>query len=334
MAKGYRIIGLLSLLLALPMVAKKPVLPNAFTGTLSVEQKQQFTYYWYAAKQALLNERYPDAMVLLQFCEQLNPHDGQTQELLGIMYDALGDHERAFAAYEKAFTYNPHDQWPRYVRALLSRQTAEGRRQALTALEQAHQVNPKDEDLLEQLRRLYLSVGQCKKALGVQDEIDAIRGYDVYSAYNRMSTYAVWGKPKKAIAEADKWLETEPTNIQFMLYRIELMERSGAKTKDLIEWYERVLKIDPRNLMVMNNYAYLIATHGGDLRQAEQMSQITIREEPDNPVYLDTYGWIMYLQGQNDLALFYLRKALDKSDENTQIEIRTHLNAVMMKTKK
>lgn len=303
-------------------------------GALSVERQQQFTYYWYAAKQALLDERYPDAMVLLQFCEQLNPNDGQTQELLGIMYDALGDHERAFAAYEKAFSCNPHDQWPRYVRALLAEQTPEGSKKALSVLERAHQVNPKDEDLLEQLRRLYLSVGQCQKALGVQDEIDAIRGYDVYSAYNRMSTYAVWGKAKKAIAEADKWLENEPTNVQFMLYRIELMERSGAKTKDMIEWYERVLKVDPRNLMVMNNYAYLIATHKGDLRKAEQLSQVTIREEPDNPVYLDTYGWIMYLQGQNDLALFYLRKALDKSDERTQSEIRYHLNAVMTKTKK
>ena len=92
--------------------------------------------------------------------------------------------------------------------------------------------------------------------------------------------------------------------------------------------YERVLRIDPGNLMVMNNYAYLLATHNGDLRKAEQLSQITIREEPENPVYLDTYGWIMHLQGQEQLALFYLEKALRNTTEAARAEIEAHLKKV------
>jgi len=295
---------------------------------LSVEQQQQFTYYWYAAKQAILEERYPDALVALQFCEQLNPNDGATQEYLGVMYDALGQRERALKSFEQAFRNDPHDRWMRYSAALLALRTEEARHKALNVLEEAYRVNPTDEDLLEQLRRLYLSERQCKKALQIQDKIDAIRGYDVYSAYNRVQTYAVWGKPKKAIAEIDKWLENEPTNGQFMRYRIELMERAGAKPQELYEAYEKVLRLEPHNLLVLNNYAYLLATRGGDLRKAEQMSQITIREEPENPVYLDTYGWILYLQGQNQLALFYLRKALANSDEQTRPEIEMHLKKV------
>ena len=297
-------------------------------STLSVERQQQFTYYWYAAKQAIREERYPEAMVLLKFCEQLNPQDGETQGLLGVMYDALGDSKRAFDAFERAFRNDPYDQWYRYFAVLMAQKTAEGRSEALRVLEKAHQVNPKNEELLEQLRRLYVANAQCKKALAIQDEIDAIRGYDVYSAYNRTSTYAVWGKPKKAIAEVDKWLENEPTNVQFLLYRIELMERTGTRAKELYEMYERVLRIDPGNLMVMNNYAYLLATHKGDLRKAEQLSQIAIREEPENPVYLDTYGWIMHLQGQDQLALFYLEKALRNTTEAARAEIEAHLKKV------
>ena len=39
----------------------------------TVEQNQQFRYYWYAARQAIDQERYGDAFALLQFCNALNP---------------------------------------------------------------------------------------------------------------------------------------------------------------------------------------------------------------------------------------------------------------------
>ena len=67
----------------------------------------------------------------------------------------------------------------------------------------------------------------------------------------------------------------------------------------------------------------------GDLQKAEQMSAITIREEPFNPVYLDTYGWILHLQGQNELAAFYLQKALGNAKEDaTKHEIEVHLHSI------
>ena len=316
----YIVVCILYSVLCIPADAAKPQ-----PAELTTEQQQQFTYYWYAAKQAIEEERYADALVTLQLCEQINPNDGATQEFLGVMYDALGQKERALQSYARAFRNDPHDRWLRYSVALLSQQTEETQHEAMRVLEKAHSVNPTDEDLLQQLRKVYVSERQYKKALRIQDEIDAMRGYDVYSAYNRTQAYALWDKPKKAIAEVNRWLENEPTNTQFMLYRIELMERTGAKPQALYEAYEQVLRVDPRNLMVLNNYAYLLATRGGDLRKAEQMSQITIREEPENPVYLDTYGWILYLQGQKQLALFYLRKALANATDSSRAEIEAHL---------
>ena len=89
--------------------------------------------------------------------------------------------------------------------------------------------------------------------------------------------------------------------------------------------YERILEIAPYNLVVLNNYAYLLATHKGDLKKAEQMSQMTIREEPNNPTFLDTYGWIMHLQGQNELARFYLSKALQNATNENRDVITEHL---------
>jgi len=280
-------------LAALPLWAKKPAQP---ARTLSVEQTQQFTYYWYAAKQAIVEERYGDAYALLEFCRLLKEDDGQVLYCLGIIYQGLGQADNAAEAFEKAYAVQPKG----------------------TA----------GEDLLEQIKRIYITREEWSKALQIQDEIDAVSGYGAMSALSRYRIYALWGKPKKAMDALDKYMETDPTNLRFMLFRVELLEHMGVKPKVLYAQYEQILALDPTNIVILNNYAYHLATHGGDLKRAERMSEITIREQPDSPVYLDTYGWIMHLQGQDELALFYLNRALWNAEDETKAEIEKHIRIV------
>lgn len=162
----------------------------------------------------------------------------------------------------------------------------------------------------------------------IQDEIDQRSGYSAMSAISRYQIYAAQGDTKKAIKEIDRYLETDPTNMRFLLFRLELMEKTKAKPKALYAMYDRILALDPYNLMLLNNYAYHLATHGGDLKRAERMSEITIREQPNNPVFLDTYAWIMHLQGQDELALFYLKRALWNAPAETREEIERHIKAI------
>ena len=186
------------------------------------------------------------------------------------------------------------------------------------------------QSLLNTMLSAYVHVGEWKKALAIQDELDRVTGYDAYSALTRYRIYAMWNKPKKAIQAVDTYLEIDPNDVRFLLFRLELMEQTGAKIKELYAMYERILALDPHNLMVMNNYAYHLATHKGDLKKAERMSAITIKEEPYNPVYLDTYGWILHMQGQDDLALFYLGRALYNVDSSskTRDEIQKHIDSI------
>lgn len=263
---------------------------------INTEQEQQFKYYWYAARQAIDQERYAEAYTLLEFCRWIQPDDGTTLYQLGIIHQALGHADQSKECFESAY---------------------------------AAQAKGKiSEDLLEHLKRIYIEEGQWKKALQKQDEIDAIIGYDAYSALTRYRIYASWGKNKQAIQAIDEYLSQDPTNLRFLLFRLELKERTGIKLKERYALYEQILEIDPYNLTVLNNYAYHLATHKGDLKEAERMSAITIREEPYNPVYLDTYGWIMHLQGQDELAKFYLNKALWNADNSTREEIIKHLHAI------
>ena len=101
----------------------------------------------------------------------------------------------------------------------------------------------------------------------------------------------------------------------------------------MIPAYEAVLKMDSRNILVMNNLAWNLCLIRKDLLRAEQLSRITIMREPTNPIYLDTYGWIMYLLGDCESALFYLQRAIENSTDEIDKEILSHYKQVQKKCK-
>ena len=95
-------------------------------------------------------------------------------------------------------------------------------------------------------------------------------------------------------------------------------------------YYELLLTYDPENVNVLNNYAYILAINGGDLRKAEKMSARCIKKEPNSATYLDTYAWILHLQGQDTLARFYMQQAWDKAEDKTDPEIVEHYQVIIV----
>ena len=315
----------IALLATLTVSAKKPQ-PKA---SLTTEQEQQFTYYWYAARQALEEDNYPKALVLFEFCDAIKPNDGKTLEFLGILYHAMRQEDRAMDAFKRAFEADPRDCWYRYSSALLEEKTEEAMVEAMRVRERALKENPKDDELMVRLQRVYISLGEWKKALKMQDQIDGVKGFDASGAVTRYRLLLTMKQPKKALATIDKYLELDPTDLQFLVFRVEVLEQMKTKPAELYAAYDKILAIYPGHIGILNNYAYHLATHKGDLQRAERMSEQTIREEPNNAIYLDTYGWILHLKGQDELAKFYLNRALiNAQNEETTKEVQKHLNAI------
>ena len=315
----------IALLATLTVYAKKPQ-PKA---SLTTEQEQQFTYYWYAARQALEENNYPKALVLFEFCDAIKPNDGKTLEFLGILYHAMRQEDRAMDAFKRAFEADPRDCWYRYSSALLEEKTEEATIEAMHVRERALKENPKDDELMVRLQRVYISLGEWKKALKMQDQIDGVKGFDASGAVTRYRLLLTMKQQKKALATIDKYLELDPTDLQFLAFRVEVLEQMKTKPAELYAAYDKILAIYPGHIGILNNYAYHLATHKGDLQRAERMSEQTIREEPNNAIYLDTYGWILHLKGQDELAKFYLNRALiNAQSEETTKEVQKHLNAI------
>ena len=83
-----------------------------------------------------------------------------------------------------------------------------------------------------------------------------------------------------------------------------------GQTKNAFKAYDRALKADPEYLPVLNNYAYYLSLQKKKLKKAAAMSKITVEKDPDNATYLDTYGWILYLQGKPQQAKPYFKHAM------------------------
>ena len=207
-------------------------------------------------------------------------------------------------------------------------------KEAIRNLEFVAQKAPQDADVRDLLQRAYAVSGNYKKALQIQDELDAINGYDAMSAMQRYRLNVLMHKMKQAIAEVERYLETDPDNAQFQVFRLQLYEETHQPAEKMVEAYGAVLRLEPRNLMLMNNLAWSLCVSGGDLERAEQLSRVTIMTDPTNAIYLDTYAWIMYHKGEYEAALFYIQRAIENADNKADKELNTHYKAIQKKQKK
>ena len=111
----------------------------------------------------------------------------------------------------------------------------------------------------------------------------------------------------------------------------DLYHQQGEEEK-AFEAYDRTLRNDPDNILVLNNYAYYLAVKNQDLDKALEMSTKAITAEPDNPTYLDTHAWVLYKKGNYKEAEKYMKKAL-KLLKEPDATYQEHYEAIQNKLK-
>lgn len=124
--------------------------------------------------------------------------------------------------------------------------------------------------------------------------------------------------------DIDKALLLQSYNLMAETYR----QKEEFEQSD--NYYEKILKIDPENLMIRNNYAYYLSLREEKLDRAHELSYLTILREPKNPTYLDTYGWILYKQKNLKEAKTFIEKAIRNGAYNNA-EVLDHYGEVMLK---
>ena len=108
--------------------------------------------------------------------------------------------------------------------------------------------------------------------------------------------------------------------VQLELFKADALYKLD-KIKEVFISYDKILKLDPKNYMVMNNYAYYLSVLGENLDKAENMSRQVIRANPDSAIYLDTYAWILFKQKKYSKALTFMKMALKSGGDKSGVQI-------------
>jgi tetratricopeptide (TPR) repeat protein len=106
--------------------------------------------------------------------------------------------------------------------------------------------------------------------------------------------------------------------VQFRAYLGDAYNQLGDDIKS-DESYEKVLKLDPDNDYVLNNYAYYLSLRNTDLEKAEKMAKKATELKPNSSANQDTYGWVLYKLGKYEDAKVWIGKAIENEAESSAV---------------
>ncbi len=92
--------------------------------------------------------------------------------------------------------------------------------------------------------------------------------------------------------------------------------------------YEKALKFDKNNVLVLNNYAYFLAEEDRDLDRALGMASRAVKLQENFATYLDTYAWVLYKLGNYTEAKKIMQQALPLDRDNSS-ELLIHYGDIL-----
>ena len=192
-------------------------------------------------------------------------------------------------------------------------------------------THPADSSALRLAGSWYYSTDRKPEGRAYFDRLLEVYPEDLDAHYIRLSLLMDEGNMKDVLDECEVIIsiggEKNPEVLPALSTAGDCWHAIGNDRKAM-RLYDKVLRIDSGNVLTLNNYAYYLSLAHKKLRKAEKMSRITIEKEPDNPSYLDTYGWILHLQGRDAEAKPFFKKAMVYGGKD-HLEILEHYAVVL-----
>jgi tetratricopeptide (TPR) repeat protein len=133
--------------------------------------------------------------------------------------------------------------------------------------------------------------------------------HDLYMRQAYSLTYLKkYDEALKVLRKALKYADTDSLQSVVLGSIGDVYHETGAQSR-CYGYYDRALKKDADNVLVLNNYAYYLSEENEKLDTALKMAERVMELNPGNATYIDTYGWVLYQLGRYQEA----RKALQQA---------------------
>lgn len=107
-----------------------------------------------------------------------------------------------------------------------------------------------------------------------------------------------------------RWLERSPDDVAARLVLAQNLQQGGNAAKAIAE-YETIVRSRPEDSLVLNNLAWLHFESGaeGSTARAIELSKRAYAVSPNNAQIADTYGWVLFRNGDVDKGVEVLALA-------------------------
>jgi len=123
------------------------------------------------------------------------------------------------------------------------------------------------------------------------------------------------------------WLDENP-NDAFVLQLLGTAYLNMENNKKASTMFEKALKLQPENIIALNNLAWLYSMAGNN--KALPLAEKAYRINSEDGGIQDTYGWILLQQGHYEKGLRVLEQAIRQLPDVP--EVQYHYAVALMKT--
>jgi len=188
--------------------------------------------------------------------------------------------------------------------------------------EKAAEINPSNYSVWQQmiicsseLNNHEWIMHDCGRALEIFPTDAALYAYYTFSAM-QLKQY------EKAIDVAQKGIENVMPDTALL---IQLYITIGDAAHYLEKFttcdsaFEAALTLNPNSVYALNNYAYFLSLRKVKLETALKYSKRALSIEPNNASFLDTYGWVLFVNKDYINAKEYIEKSLQIEPNNDEV---------------
>jgi tetratricopeptide (TPR) repeat protein len=270
-------------------------------------------------------KKFGDSHDLLEEMLKANPSSPDVLYQLGVVDLAQSKFKEAEDTFSRAYQLNPSNS--RGLMGLVETYMAQNKPDDALALLSAESAKaPNRMDLVLALGNTSVRAGKYDQAISyfqrVLNSLPASsrqRG-DIYLRIGE--TYRQKGDLANSIVALQQARQVLPDNL-VVLSTLGLVLDTAGQWDQAKQVYQTIVRLDPNNGVILNNLAFLLAEHGGDLDDALSKAQRAKQLLPNLAEVSDTLGWIYLKKNLSDEAIDIFKDLVQKVP--TEATYRYHL---------
>lgn len=204
---------------------------------------------------------------------------------------------------------------------------------ALRSYRKALKISDQLYGVWEKVLNIHILLGQYKQmiemgeaALSVYPNQAILYYYMAFALHREEQNEAALGNIKTALS-----LDGDNKELQALIFALQAEILIDERKPDAADKaFDKAITLDPQNYLIMNNYAYYLALRNENLNKAVSLIDIAARALPNDASVADTYALVLFKGGKYAVARTWIEKALENKEAENGVYLEHYGDILFM----